>query len=234
MISVGQYTMVFRDETLRFGKRSFRVILYGAYNAGGLIGTENNGIAVLDEDRRQVVLDGHCPQETGAFGPSDPQMIEWRRICRMDALEFAEFCNSHPSLRGPVDLSSKVRRQPRFDVGRFVNIATTPVAYNERAKEEFLRVGRQMAVRLAAALGLNEDHYEVRVNKGGVAVSGEVTLHTDTHYIQFSQSPGILQDGFLVRACKGRKDYVGGRNHFVKWDDLRDLGRVAEFILSLN
>lgn len=232
MICVGQYAMVFRDETLKFGNRTFRVILYGAYNAMGLIGTEKNGIAVLDEDNKQVVLDGHCPQETGAYGPSDSQMVEWRRICRMGDGEFVEFCNSHPMLRDPVSLEVKLKRLPSFNVGRFVNIATTPVAYNESAKREFLRVGRQMAIHLAARMGLNEDQYDVRVNKGGVAVSGEITLHTDTHYIQFSQSP--VTDGFMVRACKGRKDYTGGRNHFVKWESLRDLGKVAEFILSLS
>lgn len=234
MISVGQYTMVYRDETLKFKKHSFRVIVYGAYNAYGLIGTENNGIAVLDENSMQVVLDGHCPQDTGAFGPSEEQTAEWKRICKMGADEFVEFCNSHPSSRGVVSIEGKANPKPSFNIGRFINIATTPVAYNDSAKREFLRVGRQMAIRMAAMMGLNEDQYEVRVNKGGVAVSGEVTLHTDTHYIQFSQYTGILEKGFLVRSCKGRKDYVGGRNHFVKWEDLRDLVKVCEFILSLS
>lgn len=234
MNSVGQYTMVSRDETLKFGNRTFRVVLYGAYNAMGLIGTENNGIAILDEDRMQVVLDGHLQEDTGAYGPSDHQMVELRRICRMDSCEFVEFCNTHPRSRGEVSLGSKVEKRPKFDVGKFVNIAETPVAYNERAKGEFLRMGKQMAIRLACALGLNEDQYEVRVNKGGIAVSGEVTLHTDNHYIQFAQASGILKNGFLVRTCKGRKDYTGGRNYFVKWGDLRNLDRVCEFILSLS
>lgn len=232
MNSVGQYTMVFRDETLTFNGRSFRVVLYGAYNAMGLIGTENNGIAILDETRMQVVLDGHCPQETGAFGPSDDQMVEWRRICRMDAEAFLDFCNSHPRLREPVSFQPK--SPPKFSVGKFINIATTPVAYNEAAKREFLRTGRQMAMMLAAKLGLNEDQYEIRVNKGGIAVSGEVTLHTDTHYIQFCQSSGVLEKGFLVRACNGRKDYTGSRNYFVNWEDLRNLDKVCEFIRSLS
>lgn len=231
MNSVGNYTMVFREKTLTFGDRNFRAVLYGAYNAGGLIGTENNGIAILDEDRMLVVLDLHCPQETGSFGPSDDQMVEWRRVCKMEAAEFLEFCNSHPRLREPVDLESKVRRSPKFSVGKFIEIAKEPVAYDQILKTEFLRMGRQMAVRLANSLGLNEDEYDVRVNEGGIAVSGEVTLHTDTHYIQFSQSqPG----SFLVRSCKGRKDYTGGRNHWVRWEDLGDLGRVCEFILSLS
>ena len=234
MNSVGQYTMVCHDKTLKFGKRSFRVLVYGAYNACGLIGPENNGIAVLDEDRMQVILDGHCLQETGYFGPSDGQVAEWKRICGLGADEFVEFCNSHPMSRAPVELESRLNRKPSFNVGRFINLATSPVAYNESAKREFLRVAKQMAIHLAARLGLNEDQYEVRVNKGGVAVSGEVTLHTDTRYIQFTQSSGILKDGFLVRSCKGRKDYVGGRNHWVAWEDLRDLGKVCEFIWSLS
>jgi len=233
MNSVGQYTMVCHDKTLKFGKRNFRVLVYGAYNALGLIGPENNGIAVLDEDRMQVILDGHCPQETGYFGPSEGQVAEWERICGLGAEEFVEFCNSHPMSRASVELESKVNRKPSFNVGRFINLATTPVAYNDSAKREFLRVAKQMAIHLAVRLGLNEDQYEVRVNKGGPAVSGEVTLHTDTRYIQFAQSFGILKDGFLVRSCKGRKDHVGGRNHYVKWESLRNLDKVAEFIRGL-
>jgi hypothetical protein len=231
MNSVGQYTMVSRDESVRFGDRSFRVVLYGAYNAMGLIGTEHNGIAVLDEDRRQVVLDGHFRQDSGAYGPTRAQAEEWERICRLPAGEFVEFCNSHETSREPITLESKVNPKPRFSVGRFVDIAEEPVSYNEPAKREFLRLGKQMAIRLAAALGLNEDQYEVRVNKGGIAVSGEVTLHTDTHYVQFSQFPGT--QGFLARTCKGRKDYTGGRNYYIQWGNLRNLEGVAEFILSL-
>lgn len=121
-----------------------------------------------------------------------------------------------------------------FNIDRYISTATNCVAYNEKAKGDFLRMSRKLALILAQKLGLNEDQYDIRVNKGGVAVSGEVTLHTDTHYIQFSQAPFGLCDGFLVRSCKNRKDYTGGRNHYVKWESLRDLGRVAEFILSLS
>ena len=234
MNSVGQYTMVAKDQSLKFGNRSFRVLLYGAYNAMGLIGTEKNGIAVLDEDRRQVVLDGHCAQDSGYYGPNEQQILEFQRICDLPAEEFMDFCDCHPMSRGEVDLGSKLKKSPKFNIDRYIKVATTSVAYNETAKNEFLRMSKQLAMRMAFGLGLNEDQYEIRVNKGGIAVSGEVTLHTDTHYIQFSQSCGILEKGFLVRSCKGRKDYTGGRNHFVKWESLRDLGKVCEFILSLS
>ena len=54
MQSAGQYTMVSRDHKVKFGDRTFRVVLYGAYNAFGLIGPEKNGIAVLEIGRAHV------------------------------------------------------------------------------------------------------------------------------------------------------------------------------------
>lgn len=38
------------------GKRSFKVVLSTAYNAG-IVGSEMNGVAVLDDDNRQVLFD---------------------------------------------------------------------------------------------------------------------------------------------------------------------------------
>jgi hypothetical protein len=229
MKNVGQYAMVSLDQDLDFGGRKFRVVVYGAYNAMGLVGPENNGIAVIDEDRKCVVLDGHLPQDTGYYGPSEDQVYEWNRIIRLPLADFLEFCNSHERSRGPVEVRKAVPA-PRFKMETYISVATTPVAYNARAKSDFLRMSRQLAIIMANRLGLNEDQYDVRTNKGGIAVSGEVTLHTDTHYIQFSQSG----QGILVRTCKDRKDYTGGRNHYVKYESLRDLGLVCEFILSLS
>lgn len=120
------------------------------------------------------------------------------------------------------------------NVEKFIQVAQTPVAYNDTAKREFLRLGQHMAVNLAQQLGLDKKDYDVRVNKAGIAVSGEVTLHTDCRYIQFGQFCGATDLGFLVRTCKGRKDYVGGQNHYVKWNGLKDMGSLCEFILNLS
>lgn len=55
---VGPFMGVTLDKTVEFeGHGKFRVIMYRAYNAHGLIGTENNGVAVLDEDQMDVVCD---------------------------------------------------------------------------------------------------------------------------------------------------------------------------------
>ena len=67
---------------------------------------------------------------------------------------------------------------------------------------------------LAAELGMADKTFDVRSNKGGIAVSGEITLHHERLYMQVSQScmhPRSLS--WLIRSCKGKKDYSGGRNH---------------------
>ena len=66
---------------------------------------------------------------------------------------------------------------------------------------------------LAAALGYAPDAYDVRSNKGGIAVTGEVTLHTDNLYVQVCDAWGGNHLQLLIRTCKGRKDYCGGMNH---------------------
>jgi len=79
--------------------RRFRVLIAAAYDSG-IIGTENNGIVVVDEDRREVVLDQHCRQNSGFGGPSDEQRAEFRRIREMDWAAFSRFCREHPRYRG--------------------------------------------------------------------------------------------------------------------------------------
>ena len=80
--------------------RTFSVVVYGAFDANGLIGPEVNGILVLDEDNRSVVLDGHRRETSGYHGPSRAQVAEFERIKAMDWAEFSRFCHDHPRYRG--------------------------------------------------------------------------------------------------------------------------------------
>jgi hypothetical protein len=77
------------------------------------------------------------------------------------------------------------------------------------------RAAMGMLRELAAALGYAPDAYDVRSNKGGIAVTGEVTLHADNLYVQVCDAWGSNHLAFLVRTCKGRKDYCGGANHYL-------------------
>ena len=67
-------------------------------------------------------------------------------------------------------------------------------------------------------------------NRGGIAVSGEVTLHADDLYVQVSQSTMGSDAGILFRSCKGRHDYTGGQNHVSSLDLLNDPVELARVI----
>lgn len=100
-------------------------------------------------------------------------------------------------------------------------------------KEDFHRHGKKFLKNVADALGLEKATFDVRSNKGGDAVSGEVTLHTDSLYVQMY---GYGQNGvqIMYRTCEGRKDYHGGRNHFAFISELVDPAKQREFIKNLR
>jgi hypothetical protein len=88
-------------------------------------------------------------------------------------------------------------------------------AYNDAQKRSFHATGRKRLRALATVLGLKAGTYEVRSNRGGVAVSGEVTLHGENLYVQICQPATGADSGILIRTCKGRKDYTGGPNNLL-------------------
>jgi len=104
------------------------------------------------------------------------------------------------------------------------------VAYDPDAKRLFHRRARQQLTKLAAALQLQPGAYDLRSNAGGIAVSGEVTLHADRLYVQVSQSAMGADAGILFRSCEHRRDYTGGRNNFAPLDLLHRPGELARLI----
>jgi hypothetical protein len=104
--------------------------------------------------------------------------------------------------------------------------------YESGNKAAFQRLGRKLARDIRARLGYadnNESGAEIRICAGGIAVGGEVILHTPSLYIQISIDRGDI----LYRTCRGPKDYTGGRNHFHKLEDIATYG-VSEFMLHLK
>jgi hypothetical protein len=109
-----------------------------------------------------------------------------------------------------------------------------PCAYNEPQKHLFHREARKRLKELAAKLLLQPGTFRVRSCKGGVAVSGEVILHSDHLYIQVCQPATGHDSGILIRTCKGQQDFTGGRNHFYPLrllDDLPHLASVCRAVL---
>lgn len=101
----------------------------------------------------------------------------------------------------------------------------TPLAYDHQNKESFHRCGKNLLKEIAQICGINS--YDLRSNKGGIGVPGEITLHSDTIYVQIFRTQGIQ---FLVRSCKGRKDYRGGTNNIIS---INEPQRLIETIKKL-
>jgi hypothetical protein len=110
----------------------------------------------------------------------------------------------------------------------FVETANTVnLSYKPDAKARWHRLARQVAKALAFHMGLCPGEFSIRHNKAGIAVSGETTLHADDIYIDLSIPCFGPAQGFMYRSCKGRKDYTGGQNRWMKFDELLNLDRAA-------
>lgn len=117
----------------------------------------------------------------------------------------------------------------------FIRIADISVAYNETAKGRFHQGAENILTALANLLGYSKkgpggDEYDLRHNQGGIAVSGEITLHSNDIYVQFYQS--ALAGRFYWRLCNGRKDYTGEENRWESWEVLNDLPTLARKMLD--
>lgn len=107
-------------------------------------------------------------------------------------------------------------------------------AYNDEAaanKALFHRHGKALLKRVAHDLGYQPGSYDLDSNMAGIAVSGEITLHTDDLYVQFSSPSYCEEYQILYRRCEGRRDYRGLRNHFLPFQALDD---YPQFIASLQ
>ncbi len=111
---------------------------------------------------------------------------------------------------------------------------TKSCAYDQEQKRRFHSMARSRLKKLAAELGLAAGMFDIRSNKAGIAVSGEITLHHDRFYVQVGQFGLSSGHGILIRTCKGRKDFTGGPNHFVRFQMLDDLPALAAAVRAIT
>lgn len=100
-------------------------------------------------------------------------------------------------------------------------------SYEPDRKRRFHTVARVRLRRLAAELGFPPASFDLRSNQGGIAVSGEITLHHERVYVQVCQPATRADTGILIRTCEGRRDYTGGGNHFAPLSMLDDIPGLA-------
>lgn len=79
------------------------LVLYSALSAFGLIGTEHNGIAVIDMQAKAVVLRDFAAVESGMNGPTVTQYALFNRLVMMDDEDFMRW------LHDPMHLFHKRR-----------------------------------------------------------------------------------------------------------------------------
>lgn len=96
---VGPYEGVTMDAIRDIGSEKYRILLYAAYNAMGLIGSECNGIVVLSEDRCDIVCDELGRESSGYFGPSQAQLALFEKLSTCTAKEFRATVNASKRLR---------------------------------------------------------------------------------------------------------------------------------------
>lgn len=94
--------------------------------------------------------------------------------------------------------------------------------YNSDNKGKFEQKARAFLKSVVKALKLNRDEYQIRFNSGGIAVSGDAILHTNTFYFTISDF------GHFWRHCKGQKDYGGQWGP--GWENRKFKGQTVEEI----
>lgn len=112
------------------------------------------------------------------------------------------------------------------------NIMSQDLSYNEDAKKKFLAEARKVLKDLAKKLNLSPGTFNISTNKGGIAVSGGVILHTDTFYLSLEQSTFGSKE-VLIRSCNGQKDYSGGVNNHLSVSDFES-GKIKSMAKVLG
>jgi hypothetical protein len=107
------------------------------------------------------------------------------------------------------------------DLAKFVRL-TREACYDYTKKVQYRNLGRKILKALAEQLKLQAGDFDIRFNAGGQAVSGDHTLHADHVYVALHDNLG--SGWFYYRTCKSRKDYSGGQNRIVYWNQLLATG----------
>lgn len=220
---IGQFFYRTGDLATRtVGDKTFSILVSSAYDANGLIGSEINGIVVLNETDRRVVLDRHMiASSTFELGGYTAQKKEFKRVLSLDDAAFLNFLKSSENYRP--GSAGEIINKPR-DRRTLMTLAEQGVSYNAENKAAFATEGQRLLRNLAKMLKV-PSNTSIRYNPGGIAVGGDHILHADHLYVHVSAS------GCYFRSCKDQQDYTGGPNHAFKLDDLyNDPGKLVRLM----
>lgn len=162
-------------------------------------------------------------RNAGKDAETDPAVI---LLCRHLATVCDNRSSSSDLRRACMDEIADIRRHPAL-----IALAYRGVAYDADAKRQFHADGRRAMRRLAEALSLPDGSFDVRSNRGGIAVSGEIVLHGEEAWVELSL--GCMGQGreVMFRRVRGRTDYIGDRNRFAS---VRELLSPDSFAVRLR
>lgn len=94
--------------------------------------------------------------------------------------------------------------------------------------------GKTLMREIAKRMDPDFGDFTVRSNSGGIAVSGEVTLHAEHLYVMLSDSSTGQGLQMMYRSCASRKDCVGAQNNWVKLSDFSQEDRQERVLAEMN
>lgn len=99
---LGQYVAIRRKATRTIRKVEYIIAIYGAYDAMGLIGSEKNGIVVLNNTRKAVVTDGIAgdPRGSGWYGTASNQVQTFNALVKLSPSAFLKYVRDSANFRG--------------------------------------------------------------------------------------------------------------------------------------
>ncbi len=178
-----------------------------------------SGLATLPACLHALIAAIKDCRNAGKPGEADPAVILLAR--HLGAIANGIGSNDIALRQACMDRIADLRGKPAL-----VALAHKGVSYDEPAKKLFHSDGRKALKRLADALCLADGSYDLRSNKGGIAVSGEVILHGEEIYLQLGLGIGSGRE-VMFRRVAGRKDYCGDRNHWAAINELLEPDRFA-------
>lgn len=104
---LGQYVGIRRQFTRQIGPTVFIIAIYGAYDVFGMIGSERNGIVILNDTKKQVVADHIAPIDSGFYGETAAQIAEYTALRdTVSGAKFLERIAQYPRFRGHHTITS--------------------------------------------------------------------------------------------------------------------------------
>lgn len=210
----------------KFGDRSFTVVVAAAYDAG-IIGPEHNGIVILDDNNRLLMLDRHMQASSGYHGPTAEQKSELDRIMQMDWKTFSKFVSDHPRYRrGIADIDSAASEPDAGDLlDLYISKGKVPSpngpdlrtpAMMKLSSDSSLDYDFPEATReeMIVALARHEGYHPMNRNNGGFVVSWDIKVrgtpngfdvgvkHDPSYDERWERYLDEAGDGLFTQACE--------------------------------